>query len=377
MKIGIITQKLFNNYGGLLQNYALQVVLKRLGCEVVTIDIAWKSKIKFRFRFINFVKIILHTIGLFRNKSVFLTDYDLQQINKYTQYFVDKYIVSSPCLIEYNETRNYVVENSIDTIIVGSDQVWRPSCNEIYHTFLDFAENLDINRIAYAASFGVDIWEFTIEQTQRCAYLAKKFHAISVREDSGVDLCKKFLGVEAVHLLDPTILLDTKDYERLVLNENEQLSPGTLFYYILDNNLSKKSIVDRVATLCSLIPFSNMPTSVNAKYSLDDCVYPPVTRWLRAFMDSQYVVTDSFHGVVFSIIFNKPFIAIANQGRGLARFTSLLKLFSLENRLIFNPEDLVSVLESTIDWPKVNKTRSELKEKSIDFLKKNLGFRNQ
>ena len=99
---------------------------------------------------------------------------------------------------------------------------------------------------------------------------------------------------------------------------------------------------------------------------LQGCVYPSVTKWLRAFVDADFVITDSFHGCVFSIIFNKPFVAIGNKGRGLARFESLLKMFGLEDRLNS------SQLTTEIDWESVNGKLNSYREISKNFILGNL-----
>lgn len=96
-------------------------------------------------------------------------------------------------------------------------------------------------------------------------------------------------------------------------------------------------------------------------------IYQPVTQWLRGFMESEFVVTDSFHGVVFSIIFNKPFIAIGNSNRGLTRFTSLLKLFNLESQLILSVDEL-SKVSNKINMDIVNKIKKKNKDISTEFL---------
>ena len=111
------------------------------------------------------------------------------------------------------------------------------------------------------------------------------------------------------------------------------------------------------------------------KNCLEDCVFPSVTAWLRAFMDAEMVITDSFHGWVFSIIFNKPFWVIGNEERGLARFNSLLSMFELRNRLI-KADRIPSDLSVPIDWNKVNATRKYWQEKSSNFLKTHLNKYN-
>ena len=113
-------------------------------------------------------------------------------------------------------------------------------------------------------------------------------------------------------------------------------------------------------------------TKENAKKHLNDCVFPSVTKWLRAFMDAEMVITDSFHGCVFSIIFNKPFWVVGNKERGQARFSSLLSLFKLEDRLI-SVDDIESINWNTpIDWDSINNTKKEWQDLSLSFLTENL-----
>ena len=107
-------------------------------------------------------------------------------------------------------------------------------------------------------------------------------------------------------------------------------------------------------------------TKEDIKKRIEDCVFPSVTSWLRAFMDAEMVIVDSFHGAVFSIIFNKPFWVIANAERGNARFESLLGMFKLEDRMIISKDDVD--YNSKIDWAKVNEIREREKDKSLKCL---------
>ena len=262
---------------------------------------------------------------------------------------------------------------AFDAYIVGSDQVWRPRYSPcLTNYFLDFVESeRNVKKIAYAASFGVDNWEFTEEQTRECARLAKQFDAISVREDSAVDLCKRYFDVKATHLLDPTMLLNKEIYTSIFAKERISQSPRNLLTYILDKSAEKDRIINNVARKYNLKPFSVMPRrgfSEPGRKDIQDCVLPSVEEWIRGFMDAQFVITDSFHGTVFSILFNKPFISIANKNRGLTRFTSLLKLFQLEDRLIFSSNNFIPDRLKEIDWDKLNAILKVEKDKSIYFL---------
>ena len=180
------------------------------------------------------------------------------------------------------------------------------------------------------------------------------------------------MGVDAVHLLDPTMLLNKEDYIRLVEQEQIPSSEKKLMTYILDQSEEKQAIVRKISQTLSLSPNVVMPEKNFAqvgKKDIDQCVFPPVTDWLRGFMDAEYVVTDSFHGTVFSIIFNKPFVVMANRERGMARFTSLLKKFDLEERWVHSLEDVTEQkLHDSVNFEKVNRIWNIEREKAKRFL---------
>lgn len=368
MKIGIITQPLHTNYGGLLQNYALQQVLKRLGHEPITLDQGNTSIPTWRIMASYVKTFLLKMMGKGGNRKYpqRMSEDMKIHIRQHTNRFIEKYIAHTEPFRCAEEFRDYTVNHQLDALVVGSDQVWRPMYNQnVLRSFLDFAKGLELKRLAYAASFGVDYWEFTQKQTLQAQDYIKTFDAVSVREHSGIDLCRKYLYCDAVHVLDPTLLLDKEDYIRLVENEKEQPAEGNLFTYILDDSPEKQAIIEKIATALSLTPFCSMPQSAAD-------AFPPVTQWLRSFMDARFVVCDSFHGAVFSIIFNKPFLIIGNKERGMARFDSLLDTFELRNRMITDITGIDSVMNTPVDWEKVNRIRSERKLKSIEFIKSNL-----
>lgn len=376
MKIGIITQSLQGNYGGILQNYALQKTLEKLGHNPITIDqlgIWIPNRYKdFVVNFKNFIYNILYgkkkmSVGLF----LLLKERALIE----SQRFIQENIKVTPKCWGFDSFRKISEEYKFDAYVVGSDQVWRPKyAPNIGISFLDFTNGYNVKRIAYAASFGVDTWEFDKEQTDICKNLASKFDAISVREDSGVILCKAFLDVEAEQVLDPTLLLSKDDYNALLTPERES-DVGQIFTYILDDNQKKRSIVEKISLNTRLEPFSvnqEEPFSFIIPEDEKKRYYPSVQRWLKAFRDSKYIVCDSFHGAVFSIIYNKQFVILANDKRGNARFSSLLKLFGLEERLANNEDDAFDKLMKPIDWILVNSKKSILQEKSMNFLIRNL-----
>lgn len=371
MKIGILTLPLHTNYGGILQAFALQTVLERMGHEVVVFQNDYDGIRRLptkRLPLIYGKRLLRRILG--SSNPVFLERQkkkELPIVNQYVQEFISNYIhtYKVDCL-------DNIHEDELDAIVVGSDQIWRRSYTrriwktDIQDAFLRFASGWDIKRVAYAASFGTDSWDYTENETTECASLAGQFNGISVREDTGVMLCSKYLGVKAEHVLDPTMLLSKDDYIKLIDRAGVPKNAGTLFSYILDRNTSKDKFVDQVAHTYKMEPYS---ITLSADYSqpLEARIKPSVETWLRAFYDAELVVTDSFHGCVFSIIFGKPFVALGNVSRGMSRFNSLLKMFSLDDHLILNVTDY-SPMKSYEISPAVSERLAIYRGKSVSFL---------
>lgn len=381
MKIGILTQPLHTNYGGLLQAYALQTTLNRLGHDSLILDRHFPQPNTLRLFLGKTKRIALKYIAGRNNVEVNPFVPTQQQRDTYgreTNKFIHKYLNKSEVLFSTGALKLEAERHHFDAFIVGSDQVWRLQYSPcITNYFLDFLEGVsDIKRITYAASFGLDHWHFTEKTTRQCKQLAQQFDAISVREDSGIDLCRQYLGVDAVHVLDPTMLLDSDDYRTLALAEGEPESTGNLMTYILDPSDEKSAIIERVASTLGLKPFTVMPKqklTSKTQCCIEDCVFPPVSKWIRGYIDAKFVVADSFHGCVFAILFNIQFIAVGNRQRGMARFVSLLRQYDLSDRLVCSLSELTDdLIHKTINWEKVNHKRSYLKCLSIDFIRSNL-----
>ncbi|MEE1226669.1 MAG: polysaccharide pyruvyl transferase family protein [Bacteroidales bacterium] len=376
MKIGILTLCLHNNYGGILQAYALQKVLQQMGHDVTLIDKSRFIKLplfSFSRYYLYFKRLILKIIS---DRSLPVRwdkkrndDMAIMSTNTYP------FILKNIKRIEANNNYSNIKQDDFDAFVVGSDQVWRPKYFGqaiIPCAYLSFAKEWNVKRISYAASFGTEDWEYTEEQTAECKELIQLFDAISVRESSAVELCEKHFDTSAIHVLDPTMLLDASDYIKLFEEAHAPQSPGLLMCYILDENKEKQEVVSFIEQTLHLKSFS-----VNSKYEVADApleerIQPPVEVWLRGFNDAEFVITDSFHACVFSILFEKPFIVYGNKNRGMARFHSLLSIFGLENRLITNSEDALRVINEHINWEAVNVKKKEWQEKSLNFLKTNL-----
>ena len=364
MRIGILTLPLHTNYGGILQAYALQTVLERMGHDVCVIGKEWRPlRLPLWKAPLLYGKRIVRNIGGHRIPVFYERKYNRERplISRNTDRFVSGHI-HKKIYAGYSS----VGRDDFDAIIVGSDQVWRPKYfGGIEDAYLKFAEGWDIRRIAYAASFGTDVWEYTPSQTAECGRLLRQFDAVSVRESAAVGMCRERFGVEARHVLDPTMLLTASDYMRVSGECGASGSGGTLLNYILDETPEKKALVESIAREKGLVPFrvNSRVEDINAPVS--ERIQPPVEQWLRGFHDAEFVVTDSFHACVFSILFHKPFAVYGNARRGMARFMSLLGMLGLEERMT---TDGRGACVGGIDFCDVDRRLSDLRRMSEDFL---------
>ena len=367
MKIGILTQPLANNYGGILQNFALQTTLRRLGHSVITINIPQplrEEKLDFfrcLWRLTKRIKGDGNILFLNANKQInFFNTPGIEQ-----ERFINKYIdkIDLPKGID---NFFYKQHTEFDALIVGSDQVWRKAFSPNLPTYF-FAEAPEaIKKVAYAVSFGCDTSDIPLQEISYYSSLAKKFDAISVREKTGIDICRDFLHVDAELVLDPTLLLNAIDYvDLLKIKKGSTNKSNVAAIYILDRNNQKQRIIDEVCRSKKLIPrYIGVPTKKG---------FSSIENWIETICNANYVITDSFHGTVFSIIFQKNFITICNRERGSARFESLMKIMCLEDRLVDSKKkvDNMSYIED-IDYSLISPIIEIWKEKSLLFLNSSL-----
>ena len=357
MNIGILSLALHTNYGGILQSYALQTILERMGHDVKVIYRPVRKERK-KMMWLRYIKRTILKFGFSKDIEIFKeNNWNKKQriLETHTSRFIKKYIHTR--IIRRLED---LEPTEFECIVVGSDQVWRPyyfnghyNC-DIDGAFLSFAQYWNIRRIAYAASFGTNIWEYNEKQTNICRELVKKFQAVSTREESGVSMCNNYLGVNAKCVLDPTLLLNKEDYLRFV---DKKKAPGDLMVYVLDNNDDIENLITKIAKEKRLKPFKTNKTMIQ----------PPIEDWLRGFRDAKFVVTDSFHACVFSILFNKPFVVLTNEKRGRARLESLLAKLNLENRILEKTEQFEFELCQPLS-DNISVILNNLREDSLDFL---------
>lgn len=353
---------LASNYGGTLQNYALQVVLKRFGHEPITLRFPSmyqnRTTISSLKLYLNLLcRYILKKI-LMRHVSRPLTPSAWRNNTSNFERFIKANI----------NVTDYITRLSVDkcekweinALIVGSDQIWRPEVPYVIERyFCGFAKDSSIKRISYAASLALEKWTFNQEQTEEIRMLLQKFSNISVRESNGIELLKNNVHCDAQWVLDPTILLTKKDYLQLIMDIPKK-TDNYIFTYILNPDEDKNKIIRRIATEKGL-----------KVISLDDKALNPssIECWLAHFRDADYIITDSFHGTVFSLLFEKQFICFENAHRGNARFESLKLLTGLNERFICECDALT---ENKINYFVVNEKIAKAKAFSLEYLKNSL-----
>lgn len=342
------------NFGGIMQNWALQRTLQDLGHTPITLHCKWVADGSWLH---NMLRFIFHNsknaIKLILGNPFRLVPYSPYRTRKIVSRFIDENIaLTGVCKI-------LEPVPDCDAYVVGSDQVWRPDfVRDITEMYLNFVKSGKVIKIAYAASFGTDTWAYTPIQTDLCRNLVASFKAVSVRENSGIALCSNNLDINAVPTLDPTLLVDMNSY--LSLLSETPVRKADVGTYILDQTREKHRIVKYVSRSCGARIRNINPYAAS------------VEEWLAMFRDSSFIVTDSFHGCVFSILFKKDFVVIGNIGRGLSRFYDLLGAVGLENRIIYNQDELSKVISCEIDWDKVYGILNTMKEESRMFLINNL-----
>lgn len=363
MIIGILTVPFNNNYGGYLQTFALTQILSRMGHQTILID----RKQELKMSLYEWLKSYLSN-RIFGKKERFYNQKSMEHYHFLKGYkmqtFVDKNL-SSKTLPIYSTNDFKILSNiNFDAVIVGSDQVWRPKyVPNIYEYFLEYLPQ-NIWRISYAASFGTDSIEYDKQMLEHCKKLLLAFKSVSIREKSGLNLLNRYFSyAKGQIVLDPTLLLSQQDYIKLFDKQLVNEKKWT-FAYILDRNKQKEDIIKKISkeTSDSLFDIMNID-KYSPYYSIED--------WLKGIFYATTVVTDSFHGTVFSILFNKPFYVIGNEKRGNSRIIDLLSTFKLNDRLIDSVKDIDNVINN-INWTFVNKQLNQERKKSLQFLKEAL-----
>ena len=351
MKLALINLPIDNNVGGNLQRYALCRTLQEIGIDVTHIQLRFHYNIPLWKKPYVYSKRILLKILFGRNIEIFNEQIQnklyLESLSQILPFY-DKYVPHSAPIYDLRELKRIITD--FDAALVGSDQVWRKRIANRYlkTMLLDFIPN-SMPCFAYAVSFGGAENELSQREAYIFINLYGKFKMVSVRENSGIDMLDGLgcTNPQSIHLLDPTFLVPKAEYERIAYNAHiEKQNSGEMFCYILDKNDEKTNKINLIAKEKGMSTFG---------MTLDSCVN--IEQWLFSYSQAKYIVTDSYHGMVFALIFNKPFYVFENKFRGNERFKSLQDTFGITNH------------EDSPDWDNINNIIKRESEKSYKFLK--------
>lgn len=363
-RVGIVSLYYRNvNYGGLLQSYALQQVIESLGYDAKQISYDLSSGNHPSREVINELRRIYHKVR--RWKWEF--GYFKQSLK------IRKFERMIPHTKRITRATIYRVNDLFDLFVCGSDQIWNPVGWQPTF-FLDFVQDRK-RKIAYAASIARD--SLSTNELKYIKSQIEDFSAVSVREEISVSYLKDYCpNVE--RMPDPTLLLTQKEWD-LITAERSIDEPYVFAYFLGDNpdNLekAKRFAKDRGLKIV-FIPYLNVANrfwEAQNKECLRECV--GVNDFLSLIKNSEFVLTDSYHGAVFSIVFEKPFFVLMRFGKKDAfsmnsRIDTLLSDFSLSNRVV---NELVDMYMGEIDWAQVQRKKEILEEKGKSFLIHNLG----
>lgn len=254
-----------------------------------------------------------------------------------------------------------------DILMVNSDLTWTFSDKRYFYdtAFLKFAQNWGTPKFIYGASMGTMRWFYSKRDDQEAKKLLKNFKGISLREIGTARMAEEHLGIKPTFVLDPTFLLEKEYYLDIIKNYKKDFdfNKNYLMVYQLDKNEKvKKFINDTIEKLNFTV------------YEVHEKEDNYVENFIFAMNISKAVITDSYHGSIFSIMFNKSFISYINFGRGGQRFASIKETFNLNNRII-DSRNSTADYRLLLEPLTINLTRlNELKNISISFLKYNLGI---
>lgn len=360
IKVGILTFHKAKNYGAVLQAYALQTVLQNNQFNVSIVDYQNPDVYRYSDYHIlsdrHHIKTILGKILRYRyNKKVFL---------KFAA-FREKRMILSPVCKNLSELKE--VESHYDAIICGSDQIWNPKA--IFNDFDAFLlGTVSCKRIAYAASAGsVSLWE---KYLQKYWDLLHRFDAISVREADMLQPVENLSQKNVSLVCDPTLLLNCEDWIKIENKEsNKILSDGYILVYFLGSN---ETVVRTALALQKRTKLPIVSIGRRIKGSYRPTIGPE--DFLTLFHHASYVLTSSFHGTVFAIQYQKPFLVFGN-GIYNSRMLTLLNHLGIQERMMvssYSTEQILSELNKRLNWTEVNRRRDMLRETSINFLKTSL-----
>lgn len=361
-RIGIVTTHNTNNYGAVLQTYALQEVVSRYGdVKIINYD---NRHISNSFDLIRFKPSIHGLLGMGKDICRLLPR--RRVINKFMEFINEKLKLTRVCSSEELLKGKAGV---FDCYVAGSDQIWNPACvsgngclDPVY--FLDFSP-VGAKKVSYASSLGS--YTFSDQEKLKLKEYLSDFSVVSVREQGAQSLLQEVLGRKVNHVLDPTLLLSKEEWLKS-LNFPAQVLPKEK--YILLYTVPKVPLVRSVVEYLSKrigLRVVTIDQGLSAGAHVDEHIRDagPLD-FIRLFSEAEFVITDSFHGVCFSLNFGKPFVAVS-PGKYANRIESLLSLVGLENRLVKSMADLAR-FRTDIDFEEAHENLLIARRASLDVL---------
>lgn len=353
-KMGIITFHRANNYGAALQAYALQNTMENLGAKVEIID--YKNDLIFeRYRIKNIKEI--RNIKEFIKYIITIKDKKILKL-KFENFYNNNYKLSK----KYDASNINLANEHYDGFITGSDQVWNVNLHgNDQNYFLDFVSKSK-KRYSYAGSFGTDKIKGYLDKN--CIDNLMKFDLLSVREENGQGIIDELINMNSEVVLDPTLLLKRCEWEKLISNKKINYD-YILIYKIADTpNLIKFSKMLAKKNRCKIVYIDN---TYKKYFGMKNVKTSSPTEFLMLFRDAKFVVTSSFHGLAFSINFEKNFYYELDNRKenNNSRLENLAKKIGVENREIKHYKENFEKIDYTIIRNKLEKERN----RSIDFLK--------
>lgn len=373
-KVGIVTLHGYENYGNKLQNYALQEVIKDLGFTVETVVITNTQNNEKKY----LQKINKATTMSF--KEIYKKIY--ARINRKKTYYINRKLINERinCFKDFSDiylTEKFYsneklelgkVDEEYDYFITGSDQVWNPLyINKLPIYFLTFANKN--KRISYAPSFGRS--NIPKEYEERFRKWILGINRLSVREEAGSKIIKDLTGKDAIVLVDPTLMLTKEQWLSISKGAPNKPSKGYILTYFL-GGISKenKNYINTVAK-------QNELDIINMADLKDRDTYKTGPSEFIDYINSANVfLTDSFHGVVFSILMETPFIVykrISKSASMYSRIETLLDMFDLKSREAQNIKNMEEIFN--VDYSHVPPILEEERKKSLDYLKEALNIK--
>lgn len=369
-RVGILTMHRVCNYGSALQAWATQEILQKMGYQVKLIDYVFpneyhkqfQSKIPLRIKIARMVMNILYHHPMRKKQEEF-------------RLFREKYLHCTKCF----ETKESLVNVSgaFDIYLIGSDQVWNPdSFHEDYSFFFDFISK-NHTKISYASSFSKS--KLINCDIRKIAELLNTFKSISVREKNAQIVVKELIGRDVPLCLDPTLLLDKESYNHMAEDSKVKIKEDYILVYVLKyafnpypyttcfiENLSLKTGLKIVCIDFSAKEYLKLSNCLH----LHDAIGPSEFLWLLR--HAKLIITNSFHGTAFAINFCVPFFSIVNnEDTGDDRIVSLIQQVGADSRLV-KKDSTIPHCSCDIDWGKIQSNLINLREKSLDYLKKSI-----